>query len=306
LLPEHCKGLAISIEKGLKEFSSSTSIDNKESHCLSMHKTSLALLGFSLIRLANSFSMVGLQQRSPDVKLRMSSSEEGNRFENLKGIIFDIDGTLADSWKLGFDATIVVLENNKIPSITEEIYHECTRYATPDRLARHAGLEPSDPDYESVGNKLGAEFDNLYVGLVSKETAGFFDGVDQLLKDIPRSVAYGALTNACVGYAYAVFKINSENSDRFLSIRGADNVPAPKPKPDGLLQVCKDLSLLPEECVYIGDSPSDAEAAHAAGMPSIGVLWGSHPEESLRQAPFSHICRNVEELRAVLNVVYVQ
>lgn len=254
--------------------------------------------------------MVGLHQRSPDVNLRMSNSEEGNRFENLKGIIFDIDGTLADSWKLGFDATIVVLENNEIPLITEKTYHEGTRYATPDRLARHAGLEPSDPDYETVGSKLGTEFDNLYVGLVSKETAGFFDGVDQLLKDVPRSVALGALTNACVGYAYAVLKTNSEKRDnlydRFLSIRGADNVPAPKPKPDGLFQVCKDLSLLPEECVYIGDSPSDAEAAHAAGMPSIGVLWGSHPEDSLRQAPFSLICRNVEELRAALNVVCVE
>jgi phosphoglycolate phosphatase len=237
--------------------------------------------------------------------------DQGIKFENLKGVIFDIDGTLADSWKLGFDATQVVLEKNAIPSITEEIYHAYCIYATPDRLARHAGLTPSDPDYEKVGAALGAEFDNLYVDLVTTETAGFYDGVHELLQDVPKSIAFGALTNACVGYGYAVLKCNLDDErdgiySRFLSIRGADNVPAPKPKPDGLLEVCKDMSLKPEDCVYIGDSPSDAGAADAAGMPSIGVLWGSHSEESLRQAPFSHLCSTVEELRSVLNLVVAQ
>ena len=54
---------------------------------------------------------------------------------SIKGVLFDIDGTLADSWKLGFDATQVVLQNNGIAAITEEIYHDYTKYCTPDRLA---------------------------------------------------------------------------------------------------------------------------------------------------------------------------
>jgi phosphoglycolate phosphatase-like HAD superfamily hydrolase len=272
------------------------------------------LIGFPLLRFAHGFTMVGLQKNPSDsAQLRMSDKNEADptQFENLKGIIFDIDGTLADSWKLGFDATLVVLEQNQIPPITQETYHECTRYATPDRLARHAGLEPSDPDYDSVGEKLGAEFDNLYVGLVSLETAGYFKGIDQFLQDIPKSIVLGALTNACVDYAYAVLKSNNNLEkqangvnmyDRFQSIRGADNVPAPKPAPDGLFQVCKDLSLKPEDCVYIGDSPSDAMAAYNAGMPAIGVLWGSHSEENVRKAPFDHVCRTVDELRFILNV----
>ena len=51
------------------------------------------------------------------------------------GVIFDIDGTLANIWKLGFDATKVVLKNRNIPLIIEELYHECTRYCNPDRMA---------------------------------------------------------------------------------------------------------------------------------------------------------------------------
>ena len=93
-----------------------------------------------------------------------------------------------------------------MPTITQEIYHECTRYATPDRLARHAGLEPGTEEFQSVGAKLADEFDNLYVGLVSTETAGFFPGISGILERISEQKAttdgdddteikLGALTN---------------------------------------------------------------------------------------------------------------
>jgi phosphoglycolate phosphatase-like HAD superfamily hydrolase len=225
-------------------------------------------------------------------------------YDNYKGVIFDIDGTLADSWKLGFDATQSVLIKNGIEDITEDDYHRGTRYCTPDRLARHAGLSPGDNDFESVGNRLGAEFDSLYIGLVSLETAAFYPGIQELLQGLPSDVPLGALTNAAVAYAHAVFAVNLKNDAddavAFQSIHGADDVPAPKPAADGLWLVCKELGLEPQDCVYVGDSPSDAMAAKNAGMPAIGVLWGSHSEESLKNAPFDYLCRTVEELQELL------
>ena len=243
--------------------------------------------------------------------------------ESIEAIIFDIDGTLADSWKLGFDASLVVLKDNNLPTITQETYHECTRYATPDRLARHAGLEPGTEEFLTQGNKLAEEFDNLYVGLVSTETAGFFPGIASVLKrilgdkkmdgakDDMQPIKLGALTNACVDYAHAVLKVNTPDAQsslsssfhpHFESIHGADTVPAPKPKPDGLLLVCKELGVAPQNAVYVGDSPSDAGAAYNAGMASIGVTWGSHSKESLQQAPFTTLCASVEDLQKVLRL----
>lgn len=241
-------------------------------------------------------------------------NNEDTPYSHVKGVVFDVDGTLADSWKLGFDATVVVLQNNGIEQISEHDYHEGTKWCTPERLARHAGLLPTDDDFEAVGNRLGEEFDNMYVDLVNLQTAGFYPGIASLLATIPKEVRLGALTNACVNYAHAVLKANCpvESSDgdsgdhdeavysRFLSIRGADNVPTPKPSPDGLWQVCKDLQLDPEQCVYIGDSPSDGMAAKNAGMAAIGVMWGSYPEDRLREAPFDHLCRTVEELQSLM------
>lgn len=240
-----------------------------------------------------------------------------------KAIIFDIDGTLADSWKLGFDATLVVLENNGIPLIDEATYHECTKFSTPQRLARHAGLEPIIPAendkalennllFEKTGNKLAIEFDDLYVGLVTTQTAGFFPGIQDVLERISSaqpSTKVGCLTNACVAYAHAVLKANDSETNQNLglvkmceSIHGADTVAAPKPEPDGLYQVCDELAVKPCDSVYIGDSPSDALAAHNAGMPSIGVTWGSHSEESLLQAPFTFYASTPKELCTLLNL----
>ncbi|KAG7363583.1 phosphoglycolate phosphatase [Nitzschia inconspicua] len=210
---------------------------------------------------------------------------------SLEAIIFDIDGTLADSWKLGYDATLVVLQNHSIPLISPETYHEGTKYSTPQRLARHAGLDPINDDetFVRIGTQLAQEFDDLYVGLVTTETAGFFSGMEQVLERILQhreGIKLGALTNACVDYAHAVLKANSNTQSssspsssssslslhsQFLSIHGADTVPSPKPDPDGLLLVCKELGVKPEHAVYIGDSPSDASAALNAGMASIGV-----------------------------------
>ena len=253
-----------------------------------------------------------------------NTMENGIAKNVKKGIIFDIDGTLADSWQLGFDATNKVLRNNDIETISEETYHQGTKFTTPNRLARHAGLEPADgSSFETMGEKLAKEFDELYIGLVSTETARFYPGIGDLLLRVPSDIALGVLTNAAVDYAHAVLKVNSiplspspgsedkmQLYHRFQSIRGADNVPQAKPEPDGLWTVCDDLGVAPSDCVYIGDSPSDGKAALAAGMSFVGVSWGSHSREALSgivdpgnkneiNDPIK-ICDTVEELNEVL------
>jgi len=282
------------------------------------------------ISIKGTSSFHALHTRAFYHKCEMTKVLDSEASENMiripqeaDGVIFDIDGTLANSWKLGYDASQVVLANNQIPAITEELYHECTKYSTPDRLARHAGLLPEKDGnvFMEVGEALAKEFDDLYVGLVSIETAGFYDGISDLILGLPhdsdtshkRRVKVAALTNACVAYAHAVLKTNCPllkgNSEyrgqigiyeRFISIHGADTVPKPKPSPEGLFKCCQEIDISPQRCVYVGDSPSDAVAAKASGMLAIGVSWGSHTIESIESAPFDYLCHTVEELKDLL------
>ena len=82
---------------------------------------------------------------------------------------------------------------------------------------------------------------------------------------------------------------------------GADDVPEAKPKPAGVAQCLAALGVAPSttRVWYVGDSPSDGDAARAAGCGAIGVAWGAHSAE--RNAPhFDAVASTMEELAALL------
>jgi HAD superfamily hydrolase (TIGR01549 family) len=226
-------------------------------------------------------------------KMEMKNS----RNVNAIGILWDIDGTLSDSSRLGYTSTNEVLKRHSKDIISEEEYHEGTKYTTPRRLAWHVTGNPDDP----IGQSLGQEFDELYVKLVSIETASFYDGMKDLVLSVAAAkpaVRYGALSNACTAYVEAVLAANDIDV-LFIASLGADSVPAAKPAPDGLLLLCEKIRLLPERCVYIGDSPTDGQAAKAAGMHSIGVTWGSHSKERVL-LNFVETVDSVQELQVAI------
>lgn len=61
---------------------------------------------------------------------------------------------------------------------------------------------------------------------------------------------------------------------------GSDDVPRPKPAPDGLLRAAGALGLATADCVFVGDSEVDARAARDAGMGFVAVLTGTTPAET--------------------------
>jgi phosphoglycolate phosphatase len=67
----------------------------------------------------------------------------------------------------------------------------------------------------------------------------------------------------------------------FEVLIGGDDVAQPKPAPEGLLLAASRLGLEPAYCFYVGDSLTDAEAAHRAGMPFVATLSGVTLPEAL-------------------------
>lgn len=213
----------------------------------------------------------------------------------LRAVIWDVDGTLVESTRLGFEGTNAVLRANGHPEVTQAQYKEGSKYPTPQRFGFHISGEPSDP----AGPGLGQQFDDLYVGQVSPDTVPFFDGMQELLRDLRAAgCRFGAVSNACTAYVRAVVGTHGMEAD-FEQQLGADDVPAGKPSPTGLLQCCKAMGLSPADCVYVGDAPTDGQAARNAGMRGVGVTWGSHKREVLEGA-FDEVVDAIGELRVAL------
>lgn len=72
--------------------------------------------------------------------------------------------------------------------------------------------------------------------------------------------------------------------DLFDVIVAQEDTQLHKPHPDPLVLAAHRLGVIPEDCIYIGDQPSDVQAAKAADMISIVALWGEGKVERLQPA----------------------
>ena len=77
---------------------------------------------------------------------------------------------------------------------------------------------------------------------------------------------------------------------------GADDVPRPKPAPDGLLQAAAWLGIPTGDCVFVGDSEVDAMAARAAGLGFVAVLSGTTTAEVFARYPARAVLDGVGEI----------
>ena len=68
----------------------------------------------------------------------------------------------------------------------------------------------------------------------------------------------------------------------FDHVQGTDGFPA-KPNPDVIFKALEGLGASAEDCLFVGDSPADIEAAHRAGVKSCAVTYGYGKREELAQ-----------------------
>ena len=84
------------------------------------------------------------------------------------------------------------------------------------------------------------------------------------------------------------------------TVVGADTVTRHKPHPEPVHVALARLDRTPDEAYFVGDSPHDIRSGDAAGVRTVGVLWGPFTRETLEAAGAWRIVETVEELERVL------
>lgn len=89
-------------------------------------------------------------------------------------------------------------------------------------------------------------------------------------------------------------------SGTFAVIRGEQPGTPKKPAPDGALLICRELGLEPKDCLYLGDTDTDMKTGQAAGMDTVGVLWGFRGREELAQYQPRYLAGHPHDVEKIL------
>lgn len=86
----------------------------------------------------------------------------------------------------------------------------------------------------------------------------------------------------------------------FVSVRGMSEGVPRKPDPAAALEIYAQMRLVPDHVCFVGDSAIDVETAHRGGMTSVGVTWGFRDRAELESAGAKFVIRDPTE---ILNIV---
>ncbi|MEU9787425.1 HAD family hydrolase [Streptomyces phaeochromogenes] len=196
-----------------------------------------------------------------------------------RGVILDLDGTLADTPAAIATITAEVLAAMGTAVSRGAILSTVGR-PLPASLAGLLGVPVEDPRVAEATEEYGRRF-GAHVRAAGPRLLypGVLEGLDRLSA---AGFRLAMATSKVEKAARAIAELTGLDT-RLTVIAGDDSVERGKPHPDMALHVAKGLGLAPEQCLVIGDGVPDAEMGRAAGMTVIGVSYGvSGPDELMR------------------------
>ncbi len=223
----------------------------------------------------------------------MTDCNGGINTHRFRLIVFDWDGTLADSTALIAQSLQQACRAIGAPVPDETRARHVIGLGLVDALRHVAPTLPQERYQELAGH-----YRDCYVARESE--IPLFDGVRQMLDELATAgfllaVATGK-GRAGLGRALALHGV----ADRFFATRCADEG-FPKPHPDMLLHLMERARVDPGATLMIGDTSHDLELARNAGAAAVAVAWGAHPAEGLGQFGALATVHSVAELRQWLH-----
>ena len=185
----------------------------------------------------------------------------------IKTVLFDLDGTLADT------APDLAAALNHVLKL-----HNCEPlpYETIRPFVSHGGMAlitlgfgKDHPEFDILYNELLQYYQNN----IANKTV-LFPGMYELLLELEeKNINWGVVTNKPSWLTEPLLDALNLTS-RAVAIVSSDTLEHRKPHPAPILHACKQAGSKADECIYIGDAERDIEAGNRAGMPSIIALFG--------------------------------
>ncbi|CQI88762.1 phosphoglycolate phosphatase [Yersinia rohdei] len=201
------------------------------------------------------------------------------KFDSIRGLAFDLDGTLVDSAPGLASAIDLALQHLGLPVAGKDLVSTWIGNGADilvERALRWAGREP---DAQAMAH-MRELFDHYYAQTV-EQGSQLFPQVKATLEQLAaHGLPMGLITNKPTPFVAPL--LSSLGINQYFSvIIGGDDVVVKKPHPAPLYLLLAKLGLHAREMLFVGDSRNDIMAAQAAGCPNIGLTYGYNYGEAI-------------------------
>ncbi|QGR86800.1 phosphoglycolate phosphatase [Burkholderia multivorans] len=191
------------------------------------------------------------------------------RLQHCEAVLFDLDGTLADTAP---DLAAAVNKMQRVRGLPETPLDALRRLASAGArglLGGAFGITPETPGYDAMRDEFLAN----YAADICVQTT-LFPGIAEVLDELEaRGVRWGIVTNKAMRLTAPLVELLGLAS-RAACVVGGDTTPHSKPHPAPLLHAAGLLALAPARIVYVGDDLRDIQAGYAAGMATVAAAYG--------------------------------
>jgi len=204
------------------------------------------------------------------------------KLTNKKVIIFDLDGTLIDSvpdlaWAINKMLSTLKRETFSEETIRFWVGNGAQTLVKRALLGRDTVNEPLD---EALFSKALKIFLSFYQKHLCTETQPYPHVLETLQALKEKKYRLAIVTNKPVEFVQPILKgLGFESTIQYFL--GGNSLERKKPDPLPLEHLCKELGITVDECIMVGDSKNDIQAANACGMQSIGVTYGYNYGEDI-------------------------
>ncbi|MEO8739953.1 MAG: phosphoglycolate phosphatase [Casimicrobiaceae bacterium] len=187
----------------------------------------------------------------------------------VRAVLFDLDGTLADTAPDLGSALNRVRADLHLPPLPLAALRPFASHGARGMLRGAMGIEEGNSDYPVLRDRY---LD--YYGEALFVHTRLFDGADAMLAEIERrGLSWGIVTNKTARFTLPLLA-HLGIAERAGAVICGDTTPHSKPHPAPLLAGAKLLTIDPVDCLYVGDAERDIVGGKAAGMKTMLARFG--------------------------------
>ena len=208
----------------------------------------------------------------------------------LRAVLFDWDGTLADTAEASYRCYVRMFEELGVP-FDRETY---ARTYSPNWYLTFRALGVPEERWSHADQRWLAHFANEAISLI--------DGARELLHELAgRGLATGLVTSGGRERVTRELEAHGLTSHIHECVFGCD-VKEKKPHPEALQLCLERLQVSAAEAMFVGDSPEDIAMARAAGVFSVAVTGGYPNRDALLAANPDHFATSLVEVKELIDV----